>query len=390
MSILKAIRWICGYVVLWISGDNMSAFLNFCLQNKVAVWNVTRSGEKIYLNMSLSDYKNIRSLRHRFGHKVTIRHISFTGFPKKVTFIGRRKSLLIGFAVFCTVIFALSQFVWQIEIVGNDTIPAEKIIAAYTELGVHSGMPRSELNSYALRDRLPLLVRDISWCSFNLEGTKLTVNITEIKETDKTSRNIYSNLIASTDGIIRSIDVVSGNKIAEIGNVVRKGDILVSGAPELNSQNFTHSEGEIYAETSKTVTITLPKYKTVAQPSGVMIDRTVIDFFGLKVPIYLDGVHFDYRTEVVSDKIEFLGGELPINVIKRRFIEVVYSESERSEEEVMNDATAELLAEIKKHDITEVNILDSTVSVDENNYIVVFNCKCLENIAVIDQINVAT
>ncbi len=390
MSILRIIRWLCGYVSVKLSGDNAAAFLNFCLQNKVSVWRVTKLGDDILVNMSLSDYKCIRSLRHRFGHIIHISHVAFIGLPKKILFINKRKSLAVGVAVFCTVLFAFSQFIWQIEIVGNKKISEKTIVDAYTELGVHSGMPRFELDSYALRDRLPLLIRDISWCSFNIEGTKLTVNITEVNEYDKTGKNEYSNLVAVTDGIIKNIDIISGNKIVDVGTVVSKGDVLISGAPELNSQQFTYSEGKVFAETSKTVTVTLPKIKTVAKMSGNVSERTVVDFFGFKIPFYLDSVHHEYISELVTNNVRFVDGELPIKIIKRRFIEVEYENAERSQEEVINDATAKLLEEIKNHQIIELQILDKIYSEDENNYIIKFECRCIEDIAQVQKINVAS
>lgn len=390
MNILKIIRWLCGYVTVKLTGDSDAAFLNFCLKNKISVWSVVRENGNILLNMSLSDYKNIRKLRREFGHKIKIFHTAFIGLPKKILFISKRKSLAVGVAVFCAVLFAFSQFIWQIEIVGNKTISDQAIVSAYTQLGVHSGMPRSELDSYALRDRLPLLIRDISWCSFNLEGTKLTVNVTEVNEYDKTGKNEYSNLVAVTDGIIKSIDIISGNKIVNVGTVVRKGEVLVSGAPELNSQRFTYSEGKVFAETSKSVTITLPKIKTVAKKSGYVTERSVIDLFGFKLPMYLDSLHFSYQSELVMDKVRFFGGELPINIIKRRFIEVEYQNIQRSREEVMNDAVAKLLEEIKKYEVSELYILDHTLSEDANNYIIIFDCRCLENIAQLQKINVAS
>ncbi len=390
VSILRIIRWLCGYVTVRLAGDNSAAFLNFCLQKKIAVWSVTKDGENILLNMSLSYYKNIRSLRREFGYDIIISHTAFIGLPKKILFINNRKSLAVGAAVFFSVIFAFSQFLWQIDIVGNKSIPDETIIAAYTELGVYYGMPRSEIDSYALRDRLPLLVRDISWCSFNLEGSKLTINITEVDEYDKTGKNEYSNLIAVKDGIVENMDIISGNKVVGIGSVVRRGDLLVSGAPELNSQQFTYSEGKVLAKTKNTFTVTIPKLSTSVQKTGRVHERTVVDIFGFKIPTYLDSVHYEYTSELVENKLKLFGGELPIKFIKRRFTEIRNESKIINREEAINDAKAKLLEEANKQKIVEMQILKQTVSETQENFTVVFECKCIENIAKIQKINIAS
>lgn len=389
MFIIRLIRWFNGYVIVRISGENAALFLNFLAEKSITVWNIRRDGDSIYLFMSLSSYKKIRELRRGFRHKVGISHTAFFGFPKKISFINRRKSLVIGFAFFCSVLFAMSQFVWEIEIIGNDTIAEKDIVSAYTQLGVYVGMPASQLDSYSLRDRLPLLVKKVSWSSFNLEGCKLTVNITEVSETDKDNKNSYSNIVAATDGIIRHITVSSGNKCVDVGDVVRKGDVLISGAPENNAQKFTYSEGNIYAEITRNITFRLPKVITVADKTGKKTTRSLLDFFGFRIPLYLDSVHFESEIRDKHSTVTFFGGELPIKITERSFSEVIRSTAERSESEALNDAYALLAGEIKKFDMTDIAVLSVDIEENGENYNISFKCKCVENIGEIKKINIA-
>ena len=159
--------------------------MNFCAKNSITVWDVKSDKGIIIFSVSLKNYFLLKDLKHRFNSRVKIHHISAYGLPIKANLINRRKSIAIGFALCASVMIIMSQFVWGIEITGNKSVSRDEILKACKEMGVREGMPTALLEPYHMRDRLPLLVKNISWCSFNLEGSKLTVNISENKESNK-------------------------------------------------------------------------------------------------------------------------------------------------------------------------------------------------------------
>ena len=66
-----------------------------------------------------------------------------------------------------------------------------------------------------------------------------------------------TNLKAAADGIIKRIDVTSGNCIVKVGDTVAKGDILVSGMEErADGTKFVHSAGRVTAVIEREVTVT--------------------------------------------------------------------------------------------------------------------------------------
>ncbi len=390
MNILKFLRWLKGYIVVELNGDNSSLFLNYLIKNGVNVWDISSNNRIITLKVKYKDYIRIFNLRHSFSENVSIRHTFTYGFPFKIKHLIKRKSLLVGVLVFSCVLFILSRFVWTIDIVGNVSIENNKIINAYTELGVKVGMPVSSVNSYSLRDKLPLLIRDISWCSFNLEGTKLTINITEIKETDKTEKQQYSNIIALTDGVINHIEIISGNKMIKVGDVVKKGEVLVSGAPELNSQKFTYSDAQILAQTEREFKITVYKNEISQEKTGRITRLSVINFFGFKIPLYLDGVHYEYSSLKNETYVMLFKKKLPISFINRDYFEVSKINHEIDMNDGKENATAILIQELKKYNINEVKFIDESCMEKPECYEFTFKCQCIENIAKKQKINVST
>ncbi len=389
MSVLDIIKWFKGYVTVEVCGENASAFLSFLAVRLLSVQNVRRNDNCISFTLSLKDYKIIRALKHDFSQRVKIRHKKLVGFPQKMLFLVNRKSIAIGLVLFFAVLFSFSRFIWKIEIKGNKAVTEQEIVLAYTELGVFRGMPKSSLDSYSIRDKFPLMIDKISWCSFNLEGSVLTVNITEVKESDKSNKLAHSNLIAECDGIIKKIDVVSGYTKVKVGDVVARGEVLVSGAPE-NTGGFTWSMGEVIAQTEHSFKITIKKKKEIIIKGELTEDKSIIDIFGLKIPLYLDAIHYENVSEVKSYDLRIFGEKLPITIITRSFTQATKKFLELDEEQAKNDSLALLLSNCKEQGIESLEILEIYKSEDAENYYFNYRCRCLEDIAQVSKINVTS
>lgn len=389
MNFIKLFRWIKGYVIVECSGDNTASFINFLFKRKISIWNITKSGKNTVFSMFLKDYLIINKLRRESKSSVILQHIGFFGLPRKFISIKKRPSVLVGLLCFSIILIFISSFIWNIEIVGNEKIAKEKIVEAYTELGVKVGMQKHKLDSYSLKEKLPLVIRDVSWCSFNLEGTLLTINITEIKETDKSNKNEYSNIVAKIDGIIKQIDIISGNKCVNVGDVVAKGELLISGAPELNLQNFTFSKGEIIAETNREFVIRIPKQNEYNLRTGKVIKRNIINLFGFNIPLYLDSVHFDYVTKSNIQQVKINNAALPIAFYSKTFYETIKVLEEISLDNALNEARANLISQIKNIDLRSIEINEIYSSENDEFYIFNLKCKCIENISEVTKINIS-
>ncbi len=390
MGLIKFIRWLLGYVIVEISGENSSAFLNFLIKKGLGQWDIFCNSNVLTLKLPLKTYLHMPRIRKEFKHKIKIRHIGKRGLPFKIGKIRKRKSIPIGIFLFFAILIFFSRFIWCIEIVGNDKLTKAAVEEAYTELGVYIGMPSENLDSYSLRDRLPLILRDVSWCSFNLEGSRLTINITEIKETSKADKLDYSNLVASTDGIVTFIDVISGNKMIQVGDVVKKGDVIVSGAPNLPSEEFTYSKGKIFAKTVKKFEIRVSKSLTTATKTGVIKNRSVLSIFGFKIPLYSDGIHYEYEEKTSVHNLYFMNFMLPVSVTTKTFFETDKHTQSVTGDAALDFALAEFAAKLKTYSVKELLSYDYSLNETDSEFIYTFNCLLIEDIGEVSKINVVT
>ena len=389
MDALRVIKWLKGYVKVEVLSDNASAFLSFMATRGVAINNVKKKGEFLHFEMSLLDYRKIRELKREFGRKIKIRHTALCGLPRKLQYVLRRKSIAVGFVLFFTLLILLSRFIWRIEVVGNSTVSSAEVVAAYTELGIYEGIPRMKLDPYKIRDKFTLKLEKISWCSFNIEGSVLTINLSEVRDSDKASRLTHSNIVAECDGIIKKLDVVSGYTKVKVGDVVSMGDVLVSGAPEYSGV-FTWSKGSVIAETEQTLRFKVPKIQEKITLKNRKEERNLLNIFGFIMPLYLDGIHFENVSALEEKRLKILGENLPISVIKRSFSEAEKSTAARNKEDCENEAKAMLLKVCKERKTEEIRILDLQIIEHSDYYIFIYKCRLTEEIGIVSKINVTS
>lgn len=171
-----------------------------------------------------------------------------------------------GAVLFAALVLFLPTRVWNIEICGNNVIPDETINQALAELGVYEGVKTSSLNTGKLKSQLPLKVPDIAWAAVNIDGMKVTVEISETEKSN-TEEDTPCNLKAARNGIVKSIRVKNGSAAVAVGQSVAKGDVLISGVSEYKdtSAEFKRADGTVTAEVERQFKVYVPFEKTVSK-----------------------------------------------------------------------------------------------------------------------------
>ncbi len=102
------------------------------------------------------------------------------------------------------------------------------------------GMRREDVDCTEIERQLRIDYPDIGWVSAELRGTKLFLRLAE---TDmplmQKEESVPVHLVATADGIVESLVCRSGTPMVKIGDVVKKGDILVSGIVSVIGDNET-------------------------------------------------------------------------------------------------------------------------------------------------------
>ncbi len=310
-------RFFCGFLKVEFYGIYPEKVLNLCAKNGINMWSAKYKKQKIRCKIIAGDFLRLRKILRKSGIRVNI--LEKRGFPFFIKKYNKRFGILVGLIVFFSFLQIMSGYIWIIDVVGNEAVNDSEIISACEEIGIKQGTRKSKISPKADAQELLLKNDKLAWGSLNIEGCRLTVNVTEITEKAVNSATA-TNLVATQDGVIKHIDVKSGNCIVKVGDIVRKGDVLVSGIIEnLSGTRFVQSRGEIIAETETEITLEERFVKKEALPNGKVKTKRVIEFFTLKIPLYLGAEKGLYETENSVWQFKLFGQNLPIKIYTKKF-----------------------------------------------------------------------
>ncbi len=388
MFFLRLIRFLFGYVKINVSGRFPERFLNICANNGVSVWYTHRRSEDIECCIFARDYRKL--IRLRKGCAVSVGIKRKYGMPLLFHRYRRRKGMLCGAVIFCVILAVMPQYVWSIEVNSDGSVGDAQVIGMLEKLGLGIGTPRSEVDPGNMRVQLAIALEQVSWVSVNTDGTTVTVEVrgaTEREEKDYA----YSNLTAECDGRITAVYVRSGSAVVKVGDAVVKGQLLVSGTEQYadGSTVFRHSDAEIIAQTTHDIEASVPFSQKVMTDTGRVKSRSVISAFGLKLPLYVGQIDFDYRSQAQMTPLVIDGVELPVWIATAEFYEVSQKSITLSAEQAKKCAD-ELLETEKAKLLADKELISCEVEYQEREgeLVAVAHCVCSENIVKTEYFNV--
>lgn len=290
--LLNGIRFVKGTVRFRVTGKSPERLLNLAAQRGVLLWNVQPTAQGMEGETAAGDYRRLRPLARLAGvrTKVLRKH----GAPFWAAKYRGRFGLLIGAVLGAALLVFLSQFLWTIDIVGQEHVSEARLRSLLAESGVCQGAYRYGIDTAQARRDLLLRVDELSWLSVNIVGCHATVEIKEKAEKPDLDSAVPCNLKAKTDGVITKVTVGEGVTQVKTGSGVAKGDLLVSGVA-LSAQNtvrYVRAKGEVLADVYSTKELKLPKTVDYISLSENKAERTELRFLNLRLPCTLSFKHF--------------------------------------------------------------------------------------------------
>lgn len=358
---LYIFRFLCGYLRVFVLGGG-ERILNLTAKNSISFWNTKLKKDGIEGYISVRDFKKLAYLKRPKGFRIHI--LKRYGLPFKLKSNRRKLRTVLCLAVFFITLWILSQYIWSIEIIGSKITNETEIIAALREIGIYEGVRSTDISPKTDRELLLLKLDTLSWCSLNVEGSRLTVNVSEI--TEKESAKTPANLVAEYDGIITKINVTSGSCLVKVGDTVAEGEVLVSGIIEnTDGTKFAASSGEIIAEIQKEFTLSDSFKQSYTYPTGKVKQKRVLEIFTLKIPLYLGKETETAETRSSLIKTRLFGQNLPIKIHEKEFTFTKTATKTLTEAELLEKLRQELKDNLNSKGIENYQILSE--SIDKNS-----------------------
>ncbi len=348
-------RFFCGVLTVEFFGIYPEKLLNLCAKNGISIWSARFVKRKIRCNITVKDFLKLPKILRKSGIRVHI--VEKRGFPFFMKKYKKRMGFFTGLVLCLAFLQVMSGRVWVIEVVGTQKTKEEEIIKICEELGIKTGIAKNKVDSKNNAQELLLKNDKLAWASLNIEGSCLTVNVTEVTEKGE-DNSVPTNLKAAADGIITHIDVTSGNCVVRVGEVVKKGDLLVSGIIEnAGGTRFVHSIGQIIATTETEVLLEERLKKEVSCPTGKIKKKSVLEIYGIKIPLYIGGEVDAYSSKTKVFKARLFSQRLPLKLYTKSFIferkETVVLSTEKAIENLEKRLSREYKGTVKKKEFIE-------------------------------------
>jgi similar to stage IV sporulation protein len=215
-----------GIITVKLKGKSEERVINMALTRGIYLWDIKKTEDGMDFKVRTSGYRALQSIAEENNFNLSI--VTSEGLPFYRNLLKRRLGFFGGALIFIFALYLITSFVWFVDVSGNDSVDNKRIILTAAKYGVYQGaakwnFSRSQVEEGILRD-----ISEISYAELDIQGVKAHIKVVE-KILPKRDITGPCHMVAIKDGVVDDILVLEGQANVKPGDVVGKGDILISG-----------------------------------------------------------------------------------------------------------------------------------------------------------------
>ena len=332
-----------GYRSVLIMNRDRPKAVVMLYEKKIKVCDIRACGECVAFCFSLNDADN--ALGAFKDAEIEIVKSNDRGVIPILSRYKNRPGIFVGFVMILIAVFLSGDYIWCIRIQGNENVSDERILEILEDHGVYLGVKAATLDLHTVYNDILIDCDELSWISINIRGTVADVELREsnkpLKKTPPKGR--YANLVAEYDGEITLIKTYIGNSVISVGDVVKKGELLVSGVYEnkMGNVDVVYSRGEVFAKVRHEFSVEVPLNYEKKTYTGKKNEKISLKIFSNSINILNNSRNIVSSYDII-EKMErlYLPGDIVLPIAVER---VSYLEYE-SYECIRTEAQAERIA----------------------------------------------
>ena len=232
-----------GIIRVRLQGKNLEKIINMALARGIFINDVKRRDDGLHFKIRSSAYQALKSITEENGYELEVTEKK--GIPFYQALLKRRLGFVVGGLIFTIALYFLSSFVWFIEVSGTKQVDPVRILVTAARYGVYQGaakwnFSRTEAEEGLLRD-----INQLTYAKVEVRGVKVNIEVVE-KVLPRAEITGPCHLVAAREGIVEQVLVLDGQANVAAGDVVARGDILISGVvfPEISPYIVVDPEQE--------------------------------------------------------------------------------------------------------------------------------------------------
>ncbi|MGI6585955.1 MAG: sporulation protein YqfD [Gracilibacteraceae bacterium] len=392
MFIIRIWNYLRGYAIIIVKGLKIERFINLAVVNNIYIWDIEKLDyTTVQAKIGLENFRRLRDIVRKTDSSVSI--LSKRGFPFIIRNIRRRRLFYFSLFLICVFIYAMSSFVWMIEITGAKDIDNENILRCLYNEGLKEGSWKGRLDIRHIENRVLINMPELSWIGIQIKGTKAIVEVVEKSEGPPLiSRTDACDIVAAKDGVITKLLVLSGDPLVKDGDSVRKGQKLVTGTilRENLEPRQIHSLAKVSARTWYEDAEEIPLQQIEFKPTGKVARQYKLKLLDKELS-RKRSVNFKDFNEYIEERYLISLGDyvFPIKLVEYRFEELEPRLKTLMVDEAKDKCTERLNARIKLRIPEDAVILDRKIDyyTDKKSVKAKISVEVLEDIGVKQKIN---
>lgn len=294
----SAVNYARGWVAVTVTGAFPERLLNLCAQRGVVFWAVEWLAEQeLRLKVVRRHLSRLQELAPRAGCETRVER--WVGIPDFLARFRRRYAFLLGLGMAVLWVSVVSSFILNVDIQGNQNVPDAVILAQLRRQGLRPGAFGPTLDSRSIARETLWGLDELEWVTINIYGTRAQVQVAEkVPTPQRLEQEGVSDICAAADGLVMSIDTVAGQGKVVPGDMVTRGQVLISGTVTMEGPEYSglpphylhvRADGQVWARTWRTLSATIPLQATGKAYTGRENSRWSLTVFERRINFYGKG-----------------------------------------------------------------------------------------------------
>ena len=322
---MRSAYWITEGAEVRLTGEVAPELLNDLALADIPFSRVRAEGEARYLLQVRGDRLG-ELLEMAERRRIEAQVVSRRGFGHFFRRFRGHAGLLLAPVLLLAVLLRLSDYIWEIDVVGNRTLSRTEILAALEELDVGIGHNSMHIDNELVRSRMQEKLGKLSYLTVRVSGSKATVIVRERREPPElVEEDVPSDVIAERTGLVERMSVLAGKGEVKPGDAALEGEVLITGGlTDLQKESReVHAMGDVWARVWYQAEAVLPLDHVEKAETGRSKVRWAVKICNFRLNLYFHGgISYEAYDKIQGEtRLALLGSYLPISLVRTEYRE---------------------------------------------------------------------
>lgn len=366
-----------------VCGEGVSEFFNALSLHNIRFYHIAALSRQTYeLTVPIGFERTVLKTAEQFRLSAAVR--KKRGLLHLLRRFRGRCILLLSLFLLLVWVLRISSCIWEIEVVGNDSVSSAAIIDALDELGIGIGSSGLHIHNERIRSLMQSKIPKLSYLAVQVYGSRARIVVHErIEKPKMADEGASSAIVAKKTGLITKISTLSGKPLVKRGELVLQGQKLITGDLDDLQGGTRHvpAMGDIWARTWCSSLSAVPLSYDEKCYTGRELKFVSWKICNFRINLYSDsGIPYAFYDKITSrHRYALFGYPLPwerVETVVREYDPVMLSlDAAECAKDAESRMTERLKAEVK-----ELSVCERDIRSDDAMLYVSLTVECLEQI----------